>query len=437
MELYDEEVNEKKSKAPMIIGICIAILVVITILIAIGIIYLKNSITMIQIDGVRNNELEKILYIESTEQGSQLYIPILKMAPILGYEGFNGDYLNKSEDKTKCHVISENETAMFTKDSDTLIKIAENSEIEYVTLDKEVFEKDGELYTTIDGIQKAFNIMFAHDEKFKNIDIFSMDYLIQFYATKLKLEEYSTKFGDKKAIFQNMIIIQDDKKYGVINVETGKTVLEAKYEEIEYLPATTDFIVKSNGKYGIVKKDATVKVRTIYDEIKTMDNKNGLYLVKQNNSYGVINIDGDVVIAPEYKQIGMNIDRYTQNGVDNSYVLLSEIIPIKNHDDLWGFFNINGGQIADFKYNGVGCSITSASNSYPVLVIPSYEIVVVQKDKFYNLVTFNGEQLIPDNTLNSVYLKSNAETGENQFFMTYNDNQKVINVEEWLENTGR
>lgn len=437
MELYDEEVNEKKSKTPMIIGICIAVLVVVTILIAVGIIYLKNSITIIQIDGVRNNELEKILYIESTEQGSQLYIPILKMAQILGYEGFNGDYLNKSEDKTKCHVISENEIAMFTKDSDTLIKIAKDSEIEYVTLDKAVFEKDGELYTTIDGIQKAFNIMFAHDENFKNIDLFSMDYLIQYYATKFKLEKYSTKFADKKAIFENMIIIQDDKKYGVINVETGKNVLEAKYEEIEYLPVTTDFIVKSNGKYGIVTKDATVKVRTIYDEIKTMDNRNGLYLVKQNNSYGVINIKGDVVIVPEYKQIGINIGRYTQNGVDNSFVLLNEIIPIKNHEDLWGFFNINGGQIVEFKYTGVGCSITSTSNSYPVLVIPSYEIIVVQKDKFYNLVTSDGEQLIPDNALNSVYLKSNAETGENQFFMTYNDNQKVINVEEWLESTGR
>lgn len=437
MELYDESVEETKSKAPMIIGICIGILVVITILITIGIIYLKNSITMIQIDGVRNNQLEKILYIESTEQGMQLYVPILKVAPILGYEGFNGDYLNKSEDKTKCHVISENETAMFTKDSDTLIKIAGDSEIEYLTIDKPVFEKDGELYTTIDGIQKAFNIIFSHDEEFRNIEIFSMDYLIKYFATKLKLEDYSTKFVDQKAIFENMIIIQDDKKYGVINVETGAAVLESKYEEIEYLPTTTDFIVKSNGKYGIVKKDATIKVRTIYDEIKTMDNNNGLYLVKQNNSYGVINIDGNVVIAPEYKQIGTNIDKYTQNGVDNSFVLLNKIIPIKNHENLWGFFNIKGEKIIDFKYSGVGCTVTSASNSYPVLVIPSYEIIVVQQDKFYNLVTSNGEQLAPDNTLNSVYLKSNAETNTNEFFMTFNENQKVINVEEWLKSTGR
>ena len=433
MELYDENINEKKSKTPMIIGICISILIILTILIVLGIIYLRNSITTIKIDGISNNEIEEILYVESTEQGLQLYIPILKIAPILGYEGFNGDYLNKSEDKTKCHIISQNETAMFTKDSDKLIKISQDSEIEYVTLDKAVFEKDGELYTTIKGIENAFNITFSADEKFKNINIFSMDYLVNYWATYLKIEQYSEEFADKKAIFENMLIIKNDNKYGVIDIENGKAILEAKYEQIRYLPVTTDFVVKSNGKYGIVTKDATIKVKTLYDKIQTMDNKNGLYLVQQNNSFGVLNMNGDIIIEPEYKQIGLDIDKYTQNGVENSFVLLDEIIPIKNSEGLWGFFNIKGEKIIDFKYNGVGCSILPVSNSYPALVVPSHKIIIVEKDKFYTLVTSNGEQLIPDNTLNAVYIKSNSATEQNQFFMTYNNNEKVINVEEWLE----
>ncbi|MBQ2836163.1 MAG: WG repeat-containing protein [Clostridia bacterium] len=437
MELYDENINEKKSKIPMIIGICIAILIVLTILIIFGIIYLKNSITTIEIDGISNNKIEEILYIESTEQGSQLYIPILKIAPILGYEGFNGDYLNKSEDKTKCHIISENEIAMFTKDSDKLIKVAQNSEIEYVTLDKAVFEKNGELYTTIDGIENAFNVMFSVDEGFKNISIFSMDYLINYWTTHLKIEEYSEEFTDKKAIFENMIIIKNDNKYGVIDIEKGNAILESKYEQIRYLPVTTDFVVKSNGKYGIVTKDATVKVKTLYDNIQTMDNQNGLYLVEQNGSFGVININGDTIIEPEYKQIGIDIDRYTQNGVENSFVLLNEIIPIKNNEGLWGFFNIKGEKITDFKYTGVGCSTLPVSNSYAALVVPSHRIIVVEKDKYYTLITSSGEQLVPDNTLNSVYIKSNLTTEKNEFFMTYHNNEKVINIEEWLESTER
>ena len=444
MELYDEEVNQKKSKMPMIIGICIAVLVFITGLIVWGIIYLKSSITTIQINGVINNNIEELLYIESTEEGEQqLYIPIIKIAQFLGYEGFTGDYKEKSEDKTKCHVTSSNEIAMFTQDSDVLIKIVKDSEYsasseyEYIKLDKAVFEKDGELYTTIDGIQKAFNVAFSCDAKLKDIKIYTMDYLMKYYTTRLNIKEYATDFIDQKSIFENMIIIkEDEKKYGVINAQTGDYILEAKYESIKYLPATTDFLVKSNGKYGVVSKEATSKIKTVYDSIITMDSQKGLYLVKQNNTYGVVNTDGKVIIEPEYKQIGINIDDYSQNGLENSYILLDEVIPIKNDQDKWGFFNIQGESITDFKYTSVGCKLTPASNSYPALIIQSHKAIVVQKEQYYNIISIEGEELIPVD-VDSVYLKSNAETEQNKFFMTSNDNTKVKNVEEWLTSIGK
>ena len=435
MELYDENVEQKKSKVPMIIGISIAILVVITILIIYGIIYLKNSITTIKIDGVQTSGMEELLYIDESEDGLQLYMPIVKMSKFLGYEGYKGDYKNKSEDKNKCHVISENETAMFTVDSDMLIKISKDSEYEYVKIDKPVFEKDGELYTTIDGIQKAFNISFSTDKKFKNINIYSMDFLIKHYASQLKIKEFSTNYTDKKAVLEGMmIIIENRKEYGVVNIK-GETILETKYESISYLPTTTDFLVKSNGKYGIVNKEAEVKVRAVYDEIKVLDNKNGLYVVKQNNTYGIVDIDGKVIIEPEYKQIGINnIEKYEQNGIESRYILLDEKIPIQNSDGLWGIFNLKGEKITEFQYTGIGCEVTPASNSYPVLTIPSSKIIVVQKNRKYNLLKDSGELVFPEYILDSVYLKSNTATEENEFFMTTSNNTKVTNVEQWLEN---
>jgi len=170
MELYDEKVDEKKSKLPTIIVICIIILIIITGIIIYGIIYLRNTMTTVQIDGVKQNGIEKLFYIETTEKGTELYLPIIKMSEFFGYEGFKGDYKNKSEDKNQCHVIGENEVSMFTVDSDLLVKTDKNSEYEYIKLDKAIFEKDGELYTTIDGIQKAFNLTFSTDELFKNIE---------------------------------------------------------------------------------------------------------------------------------------------------------------------------------------------------------------------------------------------------------------------------
>lgn len=436
MELYDERINQKKSQAPTVIGICILILVLITILIFCGIIYLKNSIVTIEIDGVKNTELEKILYIESTETGTELYLPIIEMANHLNYEGFTGDYKDKSEDRTKCHVTSADETAMFIKDSNVIVKVNADA-TEYVEIDSPVFEKDGELYTTIDGIEKGFNVLFSHDDKFKNISIFSMDYLVQYYATRLQIENYTAKFADKKAILEGMLIIEENGKYGVKNANTKESILETKYESINYLPTTTDFLVKSNGKFGIVTKDATIKVKTVYDEIKIMDTQKGLYLVKQNNVYGVVNANGDVIIQPEYKQIGINIDKYTQNGVDNKYILLDEVIPIQNQDGLWGFFDIKGEKVTDFKYTGVGCQSSPVGNSYPALIIPSHKIIVVELDKYYNLVTSEGEELIDGNILDSVYFKIDTTTEQNQFFMTSNDNTKVINIEEWLTSIGR
>ena len=66
---------------------------------------------------------------------------------------------------------------MFTVNTNTLIKVRDNSDYEYVDIDENVFEKDNELYTTIDGIEKAFNVQFNYNQEKKQISIYTMDYL--------------------------------------------------------------------------------------------------------------------------------------------------------------------------------------------------------------------------------------------------------------------
>ena len=443
MELYEEVENKKKSKLPMIIGICLAILILMIITIIGVIIYLEGSVMKITLDGQKNNNIEKLLYIPD-DGTNKVYIPIRAIAKYLNYEDYRGDYNVKSEDSSKCYVKNDNEIAMFTKDSDRLVETRGDSDYEYITLDEKVLEKDGELYTTPNGIEKAFNTLFQVDLEKNRINIYTMDYLNQYYAARQKIDgetvELSEEYADKKAIFEDMIIIIKNKQYGVINAETGESVIENKYEEIIYLPATSDFLVKSNGKYGVLGSDASVKVRVTYDDIKIMDNQNGLYLVKQNNLYGVVDTTGKVIMEPEYKQIGVDMSKYSNSGIENSYVLLDEIIPVKNSENLWAIFNIKGEKIRDFEFSNIGCSatnITQVSNSYPAVVIPSYKIIIVEKDKHYNLMTTSGEELVPSYVLENVYMKNNTETGENKFYMSYNNNEKVMSVEEWLASTGR
>ena len=443
MELYEEVDNKKKSKLPMIIGILLTVLIILIIVIIGTIIYLKQSVMQITVNGQNKNEIEKLLYIPE-DDNTKLYIPIRAMAKYLNYNDFRGDYKIKSEDSTKCYVKNENEIAMFTKDSDTLVKTRGDSDYEYVKLEEKVLEKDGELYTTPSGIEKAFNTLFEYNANKKNINIYTMDYLNQMYASKLKIDgetvKLSEEYSDQKAIFDGLIIVIKNNIYGVVDVESGNPILEFKYEDIKYLPATSDFLVKSNNKYGVIGKDTSIKVRTVYDEIKIMDNQNELYLVKQNNLYGVIDTKGKTIISPEYKQIGIDISKFTQNGIENQYVLLNKIIPVKNNQDLWGIFDIKGQLVKDFIFTGIGCSSSNLSkiaNSYPAVVIPSYQVIIVEKDKHYNIITTSGEELIPTYVLETIYLKTNTETGENTFYMAYNNNEKVMSVEEWLASTGR
>lgn len=443
MELYEEVDNKKKSKLPMIIGILLTALIILIIVIIGTIIYLKQSVMQIIVNGQNKNEIEKLLYIPE-DDNTKLYIPIRAIAKYLNYNDFRGDYKIKSEDSTKCYVKNENEIAMFTKDSDILVKTRGDSDYEYVKLEEKVLEKDGELYTTPSGIEKAFNTLFEYNANKKNINIYTMDYLNKMYASKLKIDgetvKLSEEYSDQKAIFEGLIIVIKNNIYGVVDVESGNPILEFKYEDIKYLPATSDFLIKSNNKYGVIGKDTSIKVRTVYDEIKIMDNQNELYLVKQNNLYGVIDTKGKTIISPEYKQIGIDISKFTQNGIENQYVLLNKIIPVKNNQDLWGIFDIKGQLVKDFIFTGIGCSSSNLSkiaNSYPAVVIPSYQVIIVEKDKHYNIITTSGEELIPTYVLETIYLKTNTETGENTFYMAYNNNEKVMSVEEWLASTGR
>ena len=435
MELYYEE-DKSKQKKSKIIPILIAllfILIILSIIIVVSIIYLKGTILKISIDGIDKSDLKEIIKIQEVDNNTKVYIPIRKIASYLGYQDYSGDYKYASEDNTKCHVKNEFETSMFTFDSDILIKSRGDSDYEYLKLDEKVFESNGDLYTTIDGIKKAFNVEFIFDQEKNKMEIYTMDYLVKIYTARLGQENYSKEFTDQKAIFQNMIIIQNNGNYGVIEAETGKTILETKYELISYLPNTTDFLVKSNGKYGVMSKEKKIKLKIAYEQIKIIDNLNGLYLVKENNLYGIISTEGKTIITPEHQQIGINTNDFVENGIENQYILLNKLIPIKNNG-LWGFFDIEGKQVTEFKYTDLGCTSSKIAKSYPVLVIPSYNIVIVKKDKFYNLMMTNGKEIINADVLDSVYMVRDTETGKTNFYMTYNG--KTKDIEQQLSEQG-
>lgn len=444
MELYYEEEKQtkKKSKAPIFIGIFIILLVLLTTIIFCAIMYIKTAILKVKINGVSQNDFGKLIQMTTTNDNkTEMYFPIRKIAKYFGYSDYAGDYSTKSEDSTKCYVDSGEEIALFTVSSNTIIISRDGFPIEQVEIDKKVVEKDGELYTTEDGIEKAFNIIFEYAEDTKTINIYTLDYLVTAYLQQYKLDEKNgpETISDKKAILEGLLIYQTDdsnKKYGVMNVSTGKNVLEAKYDLISYFPYSSQFLVESNGKYGMTDASGKIKLKVAYDEIKICDNELGLYLVKENNLYGIVKTTGDVLLSSSFQQIGVDSNSFKENRLENQYILVNELIPVK-YNNMWGFYNTKGERITDFSFVDVGCKESKVTNTYPVVEIPSLNLIVVKTDKTsYNLINRKGTIRIGA-PLNTVYLKTDASTGKNTYYMTYGGTSDITrDIEEFFASMG-
>ena len=76
-------------------------------------------------------------------------------------------------------------------------------------------------------------------------------------------------------------------------------------------------------------------------------------------------------------------------------------------------------------------------NTYPVVEIPSLNLVVVKtNENGYNLMNRSGEMRIAV-SLNSIYLKTDAATGKNTYYMTYGGTTtKTLNIEEFFASVG-
>ncbi len=447
MRLIDEEEIEneklKNQKTKRIIIISISILVVLCCIIIALIMYRVQNPTQITtyIDNVKVNSFDKTLDFSTDENGeTQIYIPIRDFASYLnavnsdfGYKTFKGDYNPKTEDDNKCYIMrDEHEVAMFTKKSKIIYKVnlQENTEeYEECVTDKDIFENEGKLYASVDGIEKGYNVSFSYDEKKKIIRIYTLDYLEQSHAKALKDKqianygelEIDDKYSNWKSILDGLIIVQaSNGKIGIVKTSDYTSfILEPQYDSINYLSDSSTFLVESNGKVGLFTKDGKRKIDLVYDKITSMGQDSKLYVVETNGFNGVVDENGKVIIYPEYEQIGIDVSSYSYNDVKNGYILMNKLIPVKK-DEKWGLFDTKGKKVSNgFKYNNIGCaSANSGNKTYPLLQIPDYNVIVVsdEYDK-YAFMDTDGNDSILNFLFDKIYIKFSE--GQPSYWMTY------------------
>jgi len=184
---------------------------------------------------------------------------------------------------------------------------------------------------------------------------------------------------------KNILTYEEDGKFGLLGI-TGKTITEAKYEEIfssGYKNA--EVIVKQNGKYGIIDEKGNTKIKNEYDSIRSDEyyteengyNKSG-YIVQKTTEegyrYGYYDSEGSKVLNEEYNQLSRitqvkSNDIYlivAKNGqygvfINNSKIINTQYQSIDYNSDLeifivertgkFGVMNLNGGKLLDTQYS--------------------------------------------------------------------------------------
>ena len=438
MNLIEESFQTKEEKKKKMATKIILGAIIIVVLVIIGIVsylmYVQSTILRLTIDGQSNEQVKQLLVFE--EDGT-IYVPIKEIVSYLGYDSFNGEYSDRSESQSKCYVQSKDgtEVANFTLGSNTIYKLdltQNNGDYEYVQIKNPVKAINGVLYTTTEGMQEAFNVSFSYDQEANRIAIFTLPYLVQFYtpyALDYGYAEISEVFANQKAILDGMLVVANDRAMGVVNTD-GKSVLEAQYDNITYLPNIGDFLVESNGKVGVLSKNGQTKVDIIYDSITLMDSNAGLYIASRDKRYGVIDTNGVIKIYIENDQIGIDISKFTQNNIKSKYLLADNLIPVKK-GDYWGLFDKNGNQVVDFVFDSFGYIASNSRDAYSLLVIPDYNVIVASRDDKYTLLNSSGEMLF-GLVADDIYMTISG--GEKHYYISVNDN--IIDAEEYLESRG-
>ena len=438
MNLIEESFQTKEEKKKKITTKVILVAIIIIFLIMVGIVsyllYVQSTTLRLTLDGQVNEQVKQLLVFE--EDGT-IYVPIKEIASYLGYDSFNGEYSDRSESKSKCYIQSKDgtEVANFTLGSDIIYKLdltKNNGDYEYVYIKNPIKAIEGVLYVTTEGMQEAFNVSFSYDQDTNRIAIYTLPYLVQFYtpyALDYGYTEISGVFANQKAILDGMLVVSNGRAMGVVDTD-GKSLLEAQYDNITYLPNVGDFLVESNGRVGIFSKTGQTKVNIMYDSITLMDSDAGLYIASRDNRYGVIDTNGVIKIQVENDQIGIDTSRFTQNNIKSKYLLADNLIPVKK-GDYWGLFDKNGTQVVDFEYDSFGYIASNNRDAYSLLVIPDYNVIVACKDEKYTLLNSSGEMLF-GLVADDIYMTISG--GEKHYYIYVNDN--TIDAIEYLESRG-
>lgn len=264
--------------------------------------------------------------------------------------------------------------------------------------------------------------------------------ILGFFITK-KIKEENRKYEIETISEYKYFVVRENDRYGVINTQ-GEKLIEANYEDVKIPnPEKAVFICYNNddtkvlnekgeeifteyedieplrlknissdlmyeksvlkyskeGKFGIIDFNGKKITNPIYEEIETLQFKEGELLVKKNEKYGIINIKGTTLVKANYDKIETDKFYEEENGYKKAGYIVS-----KTTDEgyRYGYVNIDGKEIVEAKYNDL------------------YRIMEIDSSDVYLICAENGKYGL---------LKNNKKIVENEYqSLTYTESNNTV-----------
>lgn len=172
--------------------------------------------------------------------------------------------------------------------------------------------------------------------------------------------------------------IQDNKNVYLVAFKEGqagllknkKIILNYEYEDINYNSYNDVFVIKRNGKEGIVDKNGTIKVQPEYENIVF----GGIYInAEKDGEFVLLDLNGNIIenqdivtkmptkdgkhyIVADKNEMYDIIDENGESIIENSYSYMEELDDnyfIVGNNNKNGIIDLSGKAVVDLKYNSI------------------------------------------------------------------------------------
>jgi hypothetical protein len=187
-----------------------------------------------------------------------------------------------------------------------------------------------------------------------------------------KIENIYTGEGYPKLNNKSEVILltrvekRNDTKYGLLKIDLNnfatKVILKSDYDRIENLAkGNGGMILKAikNGKIALINSKFEVINKLKIDEVTRFTSQNKYFIIKSNGKYGLIDFNGEIILEPEYDQF--------EDFPQTNYVIIRK----KNK---YGVLLLTTKKISEIKYDYAGFEYLKDRFGYPNGVIITIKI---------------------------------------------------------------